>query len=185
MFRLALECGLELVRDRSYLTINVSPVMILAEGFDRKLLALLGDVGFPARSLRVEVTEGTLLADPDAVVEVLQRLQDAGVDAALDDFGTGHSSLGQVHRYPLRMMKIDQSFIAPFASDAQRPRSTAVIEAVIALGRALDLDIVAEGIETESQRAMLVALGCEYGQGYLFGRPRPASGWLEAAPAPA
>lgn len=182
MFRLALECGRDLARDGHYLTINVSPLMFLAEGFDRTLLELLADVAFPAGNLRVEVTEGTLLSDPDAVVEVLQRLQDAGVDAALDDFGTGHSSLGQVHRYPLRMMKIDQSFIAPFASGAQRPRSSAVIQAVLALGRALELDIVAEGIETEAQRAMLVAMGCEYGQGYLFGRPLPAARWREAAP---
>ena len=178
MFRLALECGRGLVHDGRYLTINVSPRLFQAEGFDRKLLGLLEDVGVAPGSLRVEVTEGTLLADPATVVEVLRRLHDAGVDAALDDFGTGHSSLGQVHRFPLCMMKIDRSFIAPFESGAARPRSSAVIEAVIALGRALDMEIVAEGVETEAQRSLLVSMGCVYGQGYLFGRPQPASYWL-------
>ena len=169
---------LQTVHDGRYLTINVSPRLFQAEGFDRKLLGLLEDVGVAPGSLRVEVTEGTLLADPATVVEVLRRLHDAGVDAALDDFGTGHSSLGQVHRFPLCMMKIDRSFIAPFESGAARPRSSAVIEAVIALGRALDMEIVAEGVETEAQRSLLVSMGCVYGQGYLFGRPQPASYWL-------
>ena len=180
MFRLALECGQALATDRRYLTINVSPRMVQGEAFDRKLLGLVEDVGLPPRSLRVEVTEGTLLSDPTTVVEVLQRLQDAGVHAALDDFGTGHSSLGQVHRYPLCMMKIDRSFVAPFETAGERPRSTAVIEAVLALGRALSLDIIAEGVETEAQRTLLLAMGCVYGQGYLFGRPRPAAHWLRA-----
>jgi EAL domain-containing protein (putative c-di-GMP-specific phosphodiesterase class I) len=78
------------------------------------------------------------------------------------------------------MIKIDRSFVAPFESGAERPRSSAVIEAILALGRALDMDIVAEGVETEAQRALLVSMGCAHGQGYLFGRPQPASHWTGA-----
>ena len=178
MFRLALECGRKLAGDGRYLTINVSPRMLQEDSFDRSLLALLDDTAFPRRRLRVEVTEGALLADPATVQEVLRSLHAAGVDAALDDFGTGHSSLGHVHRFQLCMMKIDRSFVAPFETGDARPRSFAVIEAVLALGRALDMEVVAEGVETEAQRNVLVAMGCEFGQGWLFGRAQPAAHWL-------
>lgn len=177
MFRLAIESGRKLVGDGRYLTINVSPRMLQGDGFERKLLGLLQEVGYAPGGLRIEVTEGTLLADPEAMVGVLGRLRDAGVDAALDDFGTGHSSLGQVHRFPLCMMKIDRSFVAPFESGDARPRSFAVIEAVIALGRALEMEVFAEGVETQAQRDLLVSMGCEFGQGWLFGHPRPAADW--------
>ena len=82
-----------------------------------------------------------------------------------------------MHRFPLCMMKIDRSFVAPF-QDGDDRRSTAVIEAVLALGRALDMEILAEGVETEAQRRLLLGLGCEFGQGWLFGRPAPAAHWL-------
>ena len=108
---------------------------------------------------------------------MLHRLAERGVEAALDDFGTGYSSLGHVHQFPLKMIKIDQSFVAPFANGVP-PRSSAVIEAILALGNALGTEIVAEGIETDAQWAVLRAMGCVYGQGYRFARPRPpAIGW--------
>ena len=179
MFRLALECGRGLVPGDRYLTINVSPRMFQVERFDQRLLSMLDDVGFEPARLRVEVTEGTLLADPAKVLQMLASLHEAGVEAALDDFGTGQSSLGQVHRFPVCMIKIDRSFVAPFEAGTDRPRSSAVIEAILALGRALDMEIVAEGVETEVQRKLLVSMGCDYGQGFLFGRPQPAAHWLE------
>ncbi|MBC7990731.1 MAG: EAL domain-containing protein [Luteimonas sp.] len=178
MFRLALECSRELVRDGGYITLNVSPRLFQQEDFDRQLLALTTEIGFDPARLRLEVTEGTLLGDPEAMVAVLQRLREANVEAALDDFGTGYSSLGHVHRFPLKMIKIDRSFIAPFSAGVS-PRSSAVIEAILALGHALGVEIVAEGIETEYQREMLTAMGCDYGQGYLFARPQPVDRWLD------
>ena len=99
------------------------------------------------------------------------------METALDDFGTGYSSLGQVHRYPLCSIKVDRTFIAPFGADGVTPRTAAVIEAIIALGQALDLQIIAEGVETEAQRKALMAMGCKYGQGFLFGKPRTAAHW--------
>ena len=178
MFRLALQCSRELVRDGGYITLNVSPRLFQQEDFDRQLLALTTEIGFDPARLRLEVTEGTLLGDPEAMVAVLQRLREANVEAALDDFGTGYSSLGHVHRFPLKMIKIDRSFIAPFSAGVS-PRSSAVIEAILALGHALGVEIVAEGIETEYQREMLTAMGCDYGQGYLFARPQPIDHWLD------
>lgn len=144
------------------------------------MLALTREVGFDPGSLRLEVTEGVLLGDPDAMVAVLLRLRAANIEAALDDFGTGYSSLGHVHRFPLKMIKIDRSFITPLSGDDTR-RSCAVVEAILALGHALGMEIVAEGVETVEQRDKLAAMGCVYAQGYLFGRPQPARHWLQTS----
>ncbi len=176
-FRLALEAGRELVSDGSFITLNVSPRLFQHNDFDRHLLALVHEVGFDPSRLRLEVTEGTLLGDPETVAATLQRLRDARIESALDDFGTGYSSLGHVHHFPLKMIKIDRSFITPFAAGVA-PRSSAVIEAILALGNALGAEIVAEGIETDYQREVLQAMGCVYGQGFLFSHPQPAEHWL-------
>jgi len=178
-FRLALEAARELVKDGSFLTLNVSPRLFQHNDFDQRLLAMTREVDFEPRRLRLEVTEGTLLGDPQAVAATLHRLRDAHIESALDDFGTGYSSLGHVHHFPLKMIKIDRSFITPFAAGVA-PRSSAVIEAILALGHALGAEIVAEGIETEYQREVLRTMGCAYGQGFLFSRPAPASHWLAA-----
>jgi diguanylate cyclase (GGDEF)-like protein len=179
MFRLALEASRELVRDGNYITLNVSPRLFQHDDFDRRMLALTQSVGFDPRRLRLEVTEGTLLGDPEAVVATLERLREARIEAALDDFGTGYSSLGHVHHFPLKMIKIDRSFITPFAAGVA-PRSSAVIEAILALGNALGAEIVAEGIETRYQCEVLKAMGCVFGQGFLFSRPQPVGHWLKS-----
>ena len=178
-FRLALEAARELVQDGSFITLNVSPRLFAHNDFDQRLIAMTREVDFNPRRLRLEVTEGTLLGDPQTVAATLHRLRDAHIESALDDFGTGYSSLGHVHHFPLKMIKIDRSFITPFAAGVA-PRSSAVIEAILALGNALGAEIVAEGIETEYQREVLRAMGCVYGQGFLFSRPAPASQWLAA-----
>jgi diguanylate cyclase (GGDEF)-like protein len=176
-YRLAMDQARDLVAGNRCLSLNVSPRMFRHRGFDERLLALARDAGFDPARLRLEVTEGMLLRDPERVIATLQRLKTAGVDAALDDFGTGYSSLGHVHRFPLKAIKIDRSFVAPLAGGGDAPRSAAVIDAILALGRALDIEIVAEGIETPAQRDALLRMGCEFGQGYLFGRPQPAAHW--------
>src|SRR5690606_26448031 len=104
--------------------------------------------------------EGSLLNNPEQVRRLLGELQEHGVGVALDDFGTGYSSLSYLHTFPLRMLKIDRTFLA--ALDRQ-DNSAAVIDAVLSLARALRMDVVAEGIEVEEQRAALVALGCGFG----------------------
>jgi diguanylate cyclase (GGDEF)-like protein len=176
-YRMAMDQARDLVGGTLCLSINVSPRMFRHRGFDERLLALARDAGFDPARLRLEVTEGMLLRDPERVIETLHRLKAAGVDAALDDFGTGYSSLGHIHRFPLKAIKIDRSFISPLSGGGDAPRSTAVINAILALGRALDIEIVAEGIETTAQRDALLQMGCELGQGYLFGHPQAASHW--------
>jgi diguanylate cyclase (GGDEF)-like protein len=177
MYHMACTAGAPLVRDGGFITINISPRHFQNEDLDARLLAVTSETNFDPAKLRIEVTEGTLLGDPAAVAKVLQRLRAACIEAALDDFGTGYSSLGYVHRFPLKMIKIDQSFVAPLGQD-DAPRSLAVIGAILALARSLGLEVVAEGIETNQQLRILRDMGCVYGQGYLFGRPQPAQHWL-------
>ncbi len=102
---------------------------------------------------------------------MLEELKARGVSLTLDDFGTGYSSLAYLERLPLDGLKIDRAFVANMT---ENPRAAALVQAVVTMAASLDLTVVAEGIETEAQRDALVALGCRYGQGYLFGRPQPA-----------
>jgi diguanylate cyclase (GGDEF)-like protein len=177
MYRLSCIEGRKLLRDDAFITINVSPRHFHNDDLDTRLLAMTSETGFDPARLRIEVTEGTLLGDPDAVAKVLQRLREACIEAALDDFGTGYSSLGYVHRFPLKMLKIDRSFVEQLGS-GDASRSSAVVRAILALAQSLGLEVVAEGIETEGQYRALHRMGCLYGQGYLFGRPQPAGHWL-------
>ncbi len=180
MYRLACIAGAALVADGGFISINISPRHFQYEDFDQRLLDLLRETGFPPAQLRIEVTESTLLGDPEAAARILQRLQDAGIGTALDDFGTGYSSLSYVHRFPLKSIKIDRSFICDLGQ-ADARRSLAIIEAVQGLARSLGLNVVAEGVETEAQRQALLATGCAYAQGFLFGRPQPAGYWQAGA----
>jgi EAL domain-containing protein (putative c-di-GMP-specific phosphodiesterase class I) len=181
MYRLACQAGAPLVRDGGFLTLNISPRHFQNEDFDQRLLTLAAETGFEPSKLRIEVTEGTLLGDPEAVARILKRLHDSCVEAALDDFGTGYSSLGYVHRFPLKMIKIDRSFVDPLGSDRNQ-RSSAIVGAVLTLARSLGLEVVAEGVETEAQRQALVAMGCTFAQGYFFGRPQAATHWSQSVP---
>jgi len=179
MYRAACKEAVPLVDAGGFITLNISPRHFQNEEFDSNLIALTADTGFDPAKLRIEVTEGTLLGDPESVAKILERLRAACVEAALDDFGTGYSSLGYVHQFPLKMIKIDRSFIDPLGSERSQ-RSAAVVGAILALAHSLGVEVVAEGIETEAQRRALVQMGCIYGQGFLFGRPQPASHWLPA-----
>ena len=127
-----------------------------------------------------------LLGDPENAAAVLGRLHAAGVWAALDDFGTGYSSLSYVHRFPLRTIKIDRSFVAPLDSDAPQ-RSSAIIGAILALAHSLGLEVIAEGVETPEQRDFLARQGCQRYQGYLYCRPLPIDkleAFIDAHPGP-
>ncbi len=177
LYRLACVEGAPLVRASGYLTLNISPRHFHNDNLDAPLLELARDTGFDPSKLRIEVTEGTLLGDPESVAKILARLRAAGVEAALDDFGTGYSSLSYVNRFPLKMIKIDRSFIESLGSETAH-RSSAIIGAILALANSLGVDVIAEGVETEEQRQALLAMGCVYAQGYLFGRPQPAAAWL-------
>jgi diguanylate cyclase (GGDEF)-like protein len=159
-----------------YVSINVSPQHFRHADFDATLLALVERCGLSPSRLIIELHEGSMIDQPERVRETLERLRAAGVGAALDDFGTGYSSLSYLHTFSLRMLKIDQSFVAGLDKDAQNS-SAKVVAAVIAMANALGMDVVAEGIETTEQRDALMSLGCEFGQGYLLGRPAPIGRW--------
>ena len=163
-----------LVTDGQYVSFNLSPRHFRSTDLPRRFLALLARHGIEAQSARVEVTEGTLLENPDQVCSMIAELREAGILVALDDFGTGYSSLSYLHRFPLHALKIDRSFIAGLQPGGTAA-STAIVRAVLALANTLGLEVVAEGVETEAQRQCLLELGCEYGQGFLFAaaQPRP------------
>jgi EAL domain-containing protein (putative c-di-GMP-specific phosphodiesterase class I) len=155
--------------------VNVSPRQF-GPGHDRADLVtqvadLLTRHDAPPGWLGVEVTESAL-ADDARAVPMLRALRELGVGVAIDDFGTGYSSLSRLHDYPVTLLKIDQSFVRELGRPgAAGPRAAGVVEAVVALGRSLGADVIAEGVEDEPRYTALRSLGCDLAQGYLFGRP--------------
>lgn len=138
-------------------------------GLAKEILALLGKYDIPAQLMEVEVTESVdLEGSSEAMAEILQ-LRAAGVSIALDDFGTGHSSLSYLQHLPLDIVKINQSFIRSI-QPTECP-GNAILRAIIALAKALHLEIIAEGVETEEQHSWLTAEDCDIAQGYLPGKP--------------
>ncbi|MDR2187822.1 MAG: EAL domain-containing protein [Azonexus sp.] len=131
----------------------------------------LTDSGLPPRLLELEITEGMLVANPGGAVEVLRGLRELGVRLAIDDFGTGYSSLAYLKTFPLDRLKIDRAFVRDLPSDGQ---DTAISRTIVALGRNLHLEVLAEGVETPEQQAFLADIGCQVLQGYLHGRPMTA-----------
>jgi diguanylate cyclase (GGDEF)-like protein/PAS domain S-box-containing protein len=132
----------------------------------------LSNANLPATSLVLEITESTLMENPELVNAVLGELLDLGVSLQLDDFGTGYSSLTVLHNFPGDALKIDRAFVADMAD---RPESQAIIRSIVGLAHNLGLRVIAEGIERPEQVHGLLALDCEYGQGYHFARPNPAA----------
>ena len=154
----------------AYTSLNVAPRHLRAPDFCERLFELMSRNGVKPGQLRLEVTEGALLEQPEVVQACLGRMRDAGVATLLDDFGTGYSSLSYLHRFPLHGLKIDRSFVAELRS-GESGGSTAIVRAIRLLADSLGLEVIAEGIETEDQRYQLRLLGLSLGQGYLFSRP--------------
>ena len=128
----------------------------------------LEQAGISASDLRLEVTESSLMSHEDTAQDTMQGLQKLGVGLHMDDFGTGYSSLNHLHRYPFDTLKIDRSFIQAMEHGKS---STEIVRTILGLARSLNMEAVAEGIETEEQAARLQSLGCKLGQGYYFARP--------------
>ncbi|MGE0877020.1 MAG: EAL domain-containing protein [Acidimicrobiia bacterium] len=153
------------------LAINVSGRHIIEGDLVQDLEnALLSHSADPQR-LKIELTESHMLADLDTAAEVLHRIRRMGISISIDDFGTGYSSLTYLRRLPIDTMKIDRSFVSNLEPDST---DTSILETLLALGEALDLEVVAEGVETRHQLARLEALGCDLVQGFLFAEPMPA-----------
>ncbi len=153
-----------------HLSINLSPVTLQEPGFPGTLAALLGSVPIDPGRLVFEVTETALLTDTEPVAARLRELRALGARVALDDFGTGYSSLSWLRAFPVDRVKVDRVFVEALGRE---PGAAAVIEAIVRLGRGLAFEVVAEGIGSEEQIARLLALGCNFGQGYHLGHPLP------------
>jgi EAL domain-containing protein (putative c-di-GMP-specific phosphodiesterase class I) len=153
-------------------SINLSARLLHDELFAQRLYERLDSGALDGNQLILEITEDTLDTDLQGATRVLKALKDRGVRIALDDFGTGQSSLGHLRRFPFDYIKIDQAFVAGIGRAANDEK---LIQAVIRLAHALDMAVVAEGVETEAQRAFLAAEECDYVQGYLVGHPTPAA----------
>ena len=154
------------------IAVNVSPVQFRSPGFAGRVLEILRETGMEPGGLELEITESLLLDSTESSVNALRTLRTAGLRIALDDFGTGYSSLTYLQKYPVDKIKIDRSFIQNLGSDAA---SDALVQAIVDLARAMNVDVTAEGVETAEQRDFLKAIGCNELQGFLLSRPKPES----------
>jgi len=157
------------------IAVNLSALQFCHSGLVNTVASALSRHDLPANSLTLEITETTAMNDADASMTVLQALSEMGVDLSIDDFGTGYSSLMYLKRLPANELKIDRGFVRDLENDSD---DAAIVSAIVALGQALDLRIVAEGVETSSQRSFLTRLGCDSLQGYLLGYPLPAERFM-------
>ncbi|KGM13231.1 putative bifunctional diguanylate cyclase/phosphodiesterase [Cellulomonas bogoriensis] len=155
------------------MNVNVSVRQLQDRDFVADVHAALTRERLPGEALILEITESVLLEEAERTRTILGALKRLGITVALDDFGTGYSSLGYLQRFPVDILKIDRSFVSGAASESGDDQ---LVRTVIELGKAYDLDVVAEGIENDAQRTRLVDLGCRHGQGYLFSRPVDAAG---------
>ena len=150
------------------ISVNISPQHLTLPDFVQHVKQILLETGLTPNSLLLELTEKVIVEDSQFITHILEQLQDLGVKVQIDDFGTGYSSLSYLQHLPAETLKIDRSFI----SRMEESRDGAeLIRAIVALGRALGMKVIAEGIETSDQLARLKELDCEYGQGFLFARP--------------
>ncbi|WP_454743960.1 EAL domain-containing protein [Cupriavidus necator] len=156
--------------------VNLCGAQLRADDLDSQVVSALERHGLPPQALELEITENIVLEGDERAVETLQRLRDHGVGIAFDDFGTGYASLSLLKRFPLTRIKIDRSFVQQIH---ESDRDVAIVRALLDMARSFGLETIAEGVETEEQRDTLHRLGCEEGQGYLFGRPLPALQFAE------
>lgn len=158
------------------IAINLSPVQFQRGNLAKLVHEILLETGLPPSRLELEITEGVLIGDFSGAVSTLRQLKNLGVRIAMDDFGTGYSSLSYLQSFPFDKIKIDQAFVANLSHSQQ---AVTIIRAVIALGRGLDLPVVAEGVETEEQLNFLASEHCNEIQGFFVGRPGPIADYAE------
>lgn len=169
-----------------FVSVNVSGHDLMQAEFGDGIRALLRASGVAPGSLKIEVTESTLMRDPERAGLALDTCRALGMGVAIDDFGTGYSSLSYLSTLPVTTLKVDRSFVRPMLD---KPTSRRIVHTILRLAEELGIPAVAEGIEHEAEAAALTGMGCEYGQGYLFGRPAPlrptldlAAEWRRSAP---
>jgi diguanylate cyclase (GGDEF)-like protein/PAS domain S-box-containing protein len=158
-------------------SINVSPRQFSHGVPADHWIGILQQLGLPAHSVVIEITEGLLLADRAGIMDKLAHLRAAGMELALDDFGTGYSAMAYLKKFNIDYLKIDRSFVRDLDTD---PSDRAIAEAIVVMARKLGLKTIAEGVETPEQRNLLASVGCDMVQGYLYARPLPATEFLAA-----
>jgi EAL domain-containing protein (putative c-di-GMP-specific phosphodiesterase class I) len=155
-----------------YISVNLSPLQVRDRRIVDVVRTALRDSGVAPSRLVLEITEGVLIDNPQEMLKRIEELRALGVRIALDDFGSGYSSLGYLQRFAFDKLKIDRSFVSALGHSSN---AAVIIQAIVALGRALDVTVVVEGVETEEQRVLLRLAGCDEMQGFLFARPAPAA----------
>ncbi|HUI70207.1 MAG TPA: EAL domain-containing protein, partial [Spirochaetia bacterium] len=161
-----------------YFAVNVSAVQLGQPDFPELVLSSLDRAGLPRSFLHLELTESAIMENRDVVTQVIRRLSAEGISFKLDDFGTGYSSLGYLHTIPIDCVKIDKSFISRLDSAEGKDSSAGIVRGIISLSHELRKTVVGEGIETEAQARMLREYGCDYAQGFFFGKPMDQSALL-------
>ncbi|WP_280950596.1 EAL domain-containing protein [Pararhizobium arenae] len=157
--------------DGLILSFNLSPIQIEDRLLVSRIGRILQETGLPSSRLEIEITENALIGDPDRAANVIEQLHAVGIQVALDDFGTGYSSLSQLARFQFDKIKIDKSFVSGSAANQKNEK---IIDAIMGLGRSLNLKITVEGIEENKQLAYFMGHGCDVGQGYLLGKAMPS-----------
>jgi diguanylate cyclase (GGDEF)-like protein len=153
------------------ISVNLSARQFRQKDLIGMIERVLGETGLPPALLELELTESMLMHHAEETIGILTRLDEMGVRLAIDDFGTGYSSLSYLKRFPIHSLKIDRSFVRDISTD---PDDAAIVTAIVAMARSLNLDVTAEGVETDEQAAFLRSLACHHAQGYHFGRPMSA-----------
>lgn len=157
--------------DPLFISVNISPRQLQQLTSDGTFVRIINETGVDPANLKLEITEQLLIQSPEVAAIALARLKETGVQLAIDDFGTGYSSLSYLHRFPFDVLKIDRAFINSMAEDR---KSMKIVKAIMGLAHGLGLRVVAEGIEDRETLKMVNEWRCEYLQGYLFAKPKPA-----------
>jgi EAL domain-containing protein (putative c-di-GMP-specific phosphodiesterase class I) len=154
---------------RLTMNINISSKHFMLPTLLDDIKEILRDTGLPPEQLKLEITETALMQDADETIRLVHRLKDYGLSLVIDDFGTGYSSLSYLQRLPIDTLKVDRSFVSRIKTEPDGNRN--IVEAIISLAHRLNMVVVAEGVETEEQLAILMDMNCQFGQGYLFSTP--------------
>jgi PAS domain S-box-containing protein len=165
-----------LIQSPLAISVNISPLQLLDFKLPEMFAGIAESFGFPLERLIIELTESALLDDPQSTIDVAAELKALGCRLAMDDFGTGYSSLRNLHALPFDVLKVDRSFVSTMTTQRD---SRKIVAAVIGLGQSLGLVTVAEGVETHEQAELLMWMGCDLGQGWLYGRPAPSENLVE------
>ncbi len=151
------------------MNLNISSKHFLSPTLLDEIKEILDKTGLPSEQLKLEITETALMEDADETIRLVHRLKDFGIKLVIDDFGTGYSSLSYLQRLPIDSLKVDRSFVSRIKNEPDGNRN--IVEAIISLAHRLKMTVVAEGVETEEQLAILLEMNCQFGQGYLFSKP--------------